>query len=276
MWLFAPDTEKYPDVQREVVEAVKHSGFTVFAQVGTVNAARKAVRDGADVVVAQGADAGGHQYAGAAGTMGLVPEVRTMLDEEFPGKDVVLAAAGGVVDGRGVAAALALGAEAVVMGTRFILSEESSAAEFRKQVIQQAVDGGVATAKLSVLFSLPSYLLHADRSKRSTFHDDIQGTTIWPSPYDGRAIISQSYLDHASGLTLAENLKKFKEAKDAGDNSRMVIWAGTGVGLVRQNLPAGEIVQEVREQAVRRIRELQSLIPGAKSAEATGVAADAL
>jgi len=78
-------------------------------QVGTVGAARQAVKDGADVVVAQGVDAGGHQFASGAGVISLVPEVRTMLDTEFPDRDVALVAAGGIVDGRGVAAALTLG-----------------------------------------------------------------------------------------------------------------------------------------------------------------------
>ena len=65
--------------------------------------------DGADVVVAQGGDAGGHQYANTSGLVSLVPEVRDMLDAEFPGRQVALLAAGGIADGRGVAAALTLG-----------------------------------------------------------------------------------------------------------------------------------------------------------------------
>jgi nitronate monooxygenase len=111
VWLFAPgpDPEEGAELQTGIVAALKHAGFTVFVQVGTVSAARQAVKDGADVVVAQGIDAGGHQFAKGAGVISLVPEVRSMLDEEFPGKEVALVAAGGIVDGRGVAAALALG-----------------------------------------------------------------------------------------------------------------------------------------------------------------------
>lgn len=107
VWLFAPDAGG--DAQTEIVELLRRSGFTVMIQVGTVEAARKAVKDGADVIVAQGVDAGGHQYARGAGVVSLVPEVRSMLDNEFPGSEVVVVAAGGIVDGRGVAAALALG-----------------------------------------------------------------------------------------------------------------------------------------------------------------------
>lgn len=110
VWLFAPDMEKGGrQAQSGIVEALKHAGFSVFVQVGTVEAARQAVVDGADVVVAQGVDAGGHQYAKGSGVVSLVPEVKSMVEEEFAGKEVAVVAAGGIVDGRGVAAALALG-----------------------------------------------------------------------------------------------------------------------------------------------------------------------
>lgn len=114
----------------------------IAVQVGSVAAAREAARYGADVIVAQGADAGGHQFARAAGVISLVPEIVDMLrEEEFDGRgvergegqeegegegegkkrkkrDITVWAAGGIADGRGVAAALALGAEGVVLGTR--------------------------------------------------------------------------------------------------------------------------------------------------------------
>ena len=71
--------------------------------------------------------------------------------------------------------------------------------------------------------------LYAHRPKandtRSTFHDDVQGTTIWPELYDGRAIIGDSYQDHVSGASLEENVAKFKAAKDVGDNSRLIHWS---------------------------------------------------
>ena len=76
-------------------------------QVGNVEAAREAVEDGADVVVAQGIDAGGHQYRKGMGIVSLVPEVRDIADGS--GRDVAVIAAGGIVCGQGVAAAMALG-----------------------------------------------------------------------------------------------------------------------------------------------------------------------
>lgn len=62
-------------------------------------------------------------------------------------------------------------------------------------------------------------------NNRSFFHDDIQGTTLWPKFYDGRAIISDSYRDHTSGVPFDENKGKFSEAAKAGDASRQVTWS---------------------------------------------------
>lgn len=60
---------------------------------------------------------------------------------------------------------------------------------------------------------------------RSTFHDDVLGTTIWPALYDGRAIITDTYRDHTSGLSLEDNKEKFRAANEAGDDSRLVMWS---------------------------------------------------
>lgn len=77
--------------------------------MGTVAAAREAAQDGADVIVAQGVDAGGHQYASGAGVISLVPEIRLMLQDEFVGKQIALVAAGGIAHENAVVAAVALG-----------------------------------------------------------------------------------------------------------------------------------------------------------------------
>ncbi|KAK0701468.1 FMN-dependent 2-nitropropane dioxygenase [Apiosordaria backusii] len=216
VWLFAPrveDVEK--GVIKEIVERLHDNGFVVFYQVGTVKAVKEAVRDGADVVVAQGTDAGGHQ-------------------------EVLVVAAGGIVDGRGVVAALALGADAVVMGTRFLLAQEATTPQFKQELIAKTTDGASSTFKHSVM-------------------DDIQGTTIWPKVYDGRAIVGDSVEDHLNGVPTEENVRLFKEAAEKGETNRMITWAGSAVGLVNKIQPAGEIVKEVREEALQRIKELQNL-----------------
>lgn len=68
-------------------------------------------------------------------------------------------------------------------------------------------------------------LQSAANAGRSTFHDNIVGTTIWPALYDGRAIITDSYKDHTSGVPLEENKAKFSAAGNEGDNSRQVTWS---------------------------------------------------
>ncbi|KAL2115507.1 hypothetical protein VTJ04DRAFT_9762 [Mycothermus thermophilus] len=256
VWLFAPHPDFEPSSSSpaqegsqsplaKVIAALKSEGFVVISQVGTVAAAKRAVQAGADVIVAQGVDAGGHQFRGGAGAVTLVPEVGDMVAREV-GKEgeVVVVAAGGVVDGRGIAAALALGAEGVVMGTRFIASTEASVPSWHKDLILSATDGGPSTVKTPVL-------------------DEIQGTgSVWPDVYDGRALVTKSWLDHLAGMPLEENIRLFKEAEEKGEVERKVTWAGTGVGLVKEVRPAGEIVREVREEAIKRIRALQGVIDG--------------
>jgi nitronate monooxygenase len=112
VWFFAPLPEDITSgTVRDIISTLKKEGFIVVFQVGTVASARQAVLDGADLLVVQGVDAGGHQFAGGAGVVSLVPEVGDMLSslEGVGGREVAVVAAGGIVDGRGVAAALALG-----------------------------------------------------------------------------------------------------------------------------------------------------------------------
>lgn len=110
VWLFAPDPSATPRAHPDIIAACHDHGFKVFVQVGTVAAAREAVRDGADVIVAQGGDAGGHQFAATASIISLVPEIRLMLQEkEFVGREIALVAAGGIACEGAVVAAVALG-----------------------------------------------------------------------------------------------------------------------------------------------------------------------
>jgi nitronate monooxygenase len=109
VWLFAPHPEHDPSPLPSLIESLHEAQLRTIVQVGTVAAARDALRAGADIIVAQGADAGGHQFAKVAGTIALVPEVRDAIEEGGRTENTALLAAGGIVDGRGVAAALALG-----------------------------------------------------------------------------------------------------------------------------------------------------------------------
>lgn len=109
VWLFAPDGDLKP--HKAIIAALKslEPSPQVFVQVGNVAAAVEAIEDGADVLVLQGVDAGGHQFRRGAGVVSFVPEVKSILQKKFLEKDIRIVAAGGIADGRGVAAALALG-----------------------------------------------------------------------------------------------------------------------------------------------------------------------
>ncbi|KAI0468296.1 FMN-dependent 2-nitropropane dioxygenase [Xylaria cf. heliscus] len=245
VWLFAPDPDK-PDTLRRVVEALRKSSADVpnwnprvIVQVGTVAAARQAAELGADVIVAQGIDAGGHQFVKAAGIVSLVPEVKDMVRDEFPDREIAVWAAGGIADGRGVAAALGLGAEAAVMGTRYVVAPESDAQDYKREALLSASDGATNTVK--------SYV-----------HDHVQGNWTWPSLYDARALVHPSYTDDLAGMTIKENEARYKTAKERGDFSMMVTWSGSGVGLIRNAAPAAEITKKVREEATKVIRGLNA------------------
>lgn len=108
IWLSFPQADDDHDVMiRGIREYRDQWDVKVFVQVGTVGAAEKAVEQGVDVLVVQGTDAGGHQWARGAGLVSLVPEVRDLVDAR--GLGVAVLAAGGIVDGRGCVAALGLG-----------------------------------------------------------------------------------------------------------------------------------------------------------------------
>ncbi|KAL9079155.1 MAG: hypothetical protein Q9157_001954 [Trypethelium eluteriae] len=118
VWLAFPQPGAHADVIKELKRKGEAWGLKVFVQVGTVEAAEEAATHGVDVIVVQGIDAGGHQWAQGASIVSLVPEVRDMLEQNFNGHNIALIAAGGIMDGRGLAAATALGAEGIVMGTK--------------------------------------------------------------------------------------------------------------------------------------------------------------
>jgi nitronate monooxygenase len=197
-----------------------------------VKAAREAANDGASVIVAQGIDAGGHQWLKGAGIISLLPEIRDMLESDFSDRSIALLAAGGIVDGRGVAAALTLGADGVVLGTRFVVSKEAPVKDDIKQLYLQTSDGGATTIK-------------------STLHDDVRGTGFWPRElYDGRAIVGNSYTDLQDGMSMEDAQHIYKDAVAKGDTlSRAIVWSGTGVGLIKDIKSVEDIIKEAQASA---------------------------
>jgi nitronate monooxygenase len=237
VWLACPRKTEDLEIWSKVMKKASPDS-RIWIQVASVSMAmHMAATCSPDVIILQGSDAGGHGPFPGAGIISLVPETRDALDEGGFG-DIAVFAAGGICDGRGVAAALACGADGVVMGTRFLASKEIElpVKEYHEAILA-AKDGGVATA-------------------RGTVFDELKGESIWPAGYDGRALAGASYRDFESGISVEEVRKRCIEAtkephKGFGGEERAALWAGSGVGLVNEVKSASEILQEVRESARR-------------------------
>ncbi len=206
-------------------------GTAVFALVGTVRHARQAVEAGADVIVAQGYEAGGH--TGRVGTLALVPQVVDAVGA------VPVLAAGGIVDGRGVAAALALGAQGVWMGTRFLGSEEANVSRFLQSTLLQLGEDDTERTR--------GWSGRPQRTMRNRF------TRAWE---EGSARPLHPAIQRITVRDIEES------AEAAGNADLMRLSAGQGVGLVRQVSPAAAIVDTVVSEAVDAVLRLGSLATG--------------
>ena len=251
-WLFAPKEIEELGTWSTALRKAGSGQTRIWIQIGSVAEAKKAVElADPDVLVVQGSDAGGHGLADSASIISLIPEVQDLLASM--GKATPVLAAGGIVDGRGVAGALALGAAGVVMGTRFLAAKEAGIAKGWQQEVLRVDDGGRTT-------------------NRSTLCDRLKETKGWPESYDGRAVTNQGHVDEEKGMSDQENVAKYKEELERGDaawgeHGRMVAYAGTGVGLIREVKSATEIVDEVRgaaKEAVRRVYDTHDVAGDSK------------
>lgn len=195
VWLFV---EKQPGDYKRWVERMREASpdSKIWIQNGAVASALAIARTcHPDVLVMQGSDAGGHGYEKTASVISLVPETISALSDARL-SDIKVVASGGIADGRSVAAVLALGASGAVMGTRFLASEEVvlPAKELIREALIKASDGGKATV-------------------RDKLFDELKGQNFWPTEYDGRSLVIDSYLDHQSGMSIDEIRRLHKEAE---------------------------------------------------------------
>ena len=213
------------------IEASHDAGAVVLATVGSAEEARRVAAAGADAVVAQGWESGGHVW-GEVATMALVPAVADAVE-------IPVLAAGGIADARGLAAALALGADGVWVGTRFLLAEETPIhpryrellldAEATDTLYSSVFDGGWPNAPHRTLRN--STLEAWQRAgSASTGSRPGEGEVVARRP-DGSEL-----LRYASALPLAGM---------EGQIEALSLWAGQSVGLVRDVRPAAEIVAEL-------------------------------
>lgn len=236
VWLFADEHPDQLTTWTKECRRVTSNKTKIWIQVGNVADALQAVKTcQPDVLVVQGSDAGGHGLEKCAGLITLLPEVDDRISsycQETATPKPTLIAAGGIMDGRGVAASIAFGASGVVMGTRYLACPESNMAKGYQDAVLNASDGGVNTA-------------------RGKLYDSLRGTTDWPARYGGRSVLNQSWHDAAKGMNFEENKKLHDEALKKGDggwgkNARLTTYAGTGVGLVKDVEPAAEVTRQVR------------------------------
>jgi enoyl-[acyl-carrier protein] reductase II len=203
----------------EIVRRAHDAGMKVIHQVNTPEEAGRAASDGADVIVAQGAEGGGH--VGAMSTLPLVPQVIDVVN------GVPVLAAGGIADGRGLAAVLMLGAQGALIGTRFLATPEARGRGHSKDVILNALGSQTVASK---------------------FFDDVLGLR-WPGALvrSIRNPLLDRWAQRQQDWALAaEQIRPSLEAAlAAGD----FVIAGESAGLIHDIVPAGELVARIAREA---------------------------
>lgn len=227
-----------------LIARAKAEGATVLQTVASSKAAREAVRLGADIVVAQGWEAGGH-VRGSVASLPLVPAV---VDAVAP---VPVMAAGGIADGRGLAAALALGASAAWIGTRFLASEEAVIhSDYRERLFGATED---ATIYLQDLF----YVGWPDAPHRILYNATVGEWDAAGRPPIGQRSGEGEVIARSQSFGPVVRYQSDTPAADMeGDIEAMALYAGQGVGLVRKPQPAGDIVREIAAEAREVLRRL--------------------
>jgi nitronate monooxygenase len=206
------------------MKRLRANNTKVLCVVGKVKHAVQVIQAGIDIVVAQGHDGGGHNSP--IGTMALIPQVVDAVG------DVPVLGAGGITDGRGIAAAMMLGAEGVWVGSAFLASNEAGIADFQKQAIVEASEDGTVVSRS--VTGKPARII------RSLWTDAWMraGKEPLPMPYQGAV----------SGPVLAAATRDHRGDINPG-------FAGQGIGMIKAVRPAAEIFKELvwgAEQALKR------------------------
>jgi NAD(P)H-dependent flavin oxidoreductase YrpB (nitropropane dioxygenase family) len=223
----------------EWIAKLHKAGIAVWEQVGSVEAAKKAVSSGIDCIVAQGSEAGGHNY-GELPTFALVPAVRDAIG------DTILLAAGGIADGRGLAGVLALGADGAWIGTRFVATLEGHVHDAYKARLIEA--SGSDTTRTRIFGKH-----HPDFNPIRVLRNRV--VAQWNEraadvPDDNS---KEMIVGHMDMFGMATELRKFTNLvpmPDAtGDFEELPLLAGQGVGLINSIEPIADVVQKMIAQA---------------------------
>jgi enoyl-[acyl-carrier protein] reductase II len=214
-------------VPRDVVELCHRNNVLVASMCGKVRHAIASVEAGCDIVIAQGTEAGGH--TGQIATLALVPQVVDAVGERVP-----VVAAGGIVDGRGMAAALALGADGIWVGTRFIATPEAHVVNGYRETLLGLHEDGTTVTK--------AYTGKTCRVVENAYTKEFAAAGGVPEPFPMQVVKSmQDGANHLGGDELSQGVDPDRE-----------FWpAGQGAGAIHDIVPAGELVERfVREAEV--------------------------
>uniref|UniRef100_A0A0D9X932 Uncharacterized protein n=1 Tax=Leersia perrieri TaxID=77586 RepID=A0A0D9X932_9ORYZ len=230
---------------RERVDEAHLAGVKVLHQVGNLEEAVKAKEAGVDAIIVQGREAGGHE-----GLLPLLPRVVDLVSDSCTS----VIAAGGIVDGRGYAAALALGAQGICLGTRFLASEESFAHPlYKKRLIE------MNCTDYTNVFGRARWPGAPQRVLKTTFYDQ------WKNLPDQETEENQPIIGHSIIHGVHKDIRRFAgtvpNATTTGDIDSMVMYAGQGVGLITEIIPASEVVKRLVAEAQQVIREKFSDFP---------------
>ncbi len=214
-------------------KVLKHYSIPLICQIQTISQLPRAVSAGADVIVAQGAEAGGHGMNSLDGrsTFTLVPEIADWLAKHAP--SISLLAAGGISDGRGLAAALMLGADGALVGSRLWASSELLAPNNAK----------VAAVKLG-----------GDMTARSGVFDILR-TKTWPKEFDFRAVRNQLHRKWESHMGELQHdpssaIQDYLEGVSEEDYDRAHITVGESIGLIHDIPSAKQVIERMNEKAM--------------------------
>ncbi|KAK7328133.1 hypothetical protein VNO77_22229 [Canavalia gladiata] len=225
------------DSTRELVNKAHSAGVKVVPQVGDIEGAKQAIDAGVDGIIVQGREAGGH-VIGQDGLISPVPRVVDLVgDREIP-----VIAAGGIVDARGYVAALALGAQGVCLGTRFLATEESYAhPTYKRKLIE------VDETEYTDVFGRARWPGAPHRVLQTPFYKD------WRSLPANESEANQPVIGRSTINGVEKEIRRFAgtvpNMTTTGDVESMVMYAGQGVALIKEILPAAEVVKRLVEEA---------------------------
>jgi nitronate monooxygenase len=213
---------------RPLAEPVRRSAVPLIIQVTDLEEARQAMDVGADVIVAQGTEAGGH--GGRRSTLPFVPVVADLV------APTPVLAAGGIADGRGIAAALALGASGALLGTRFLVALEALVPAYATKAILES--GGEDT-------------------ERSRITDIARGAP-WPARYAARTIrnpLLQQWIGREEEFAADPTARQaYLDAVESGDLPADPVWASEAIDLITELAPAAEVVTGLAAEAEAALR----------------------